>query len=150
VSYHPNSEQVGVAWIGGISGFVAGMVGTDLPSADNATFAASGFIQVKAVAGQANIYTPLRQPLIQADCWAVNSASGRPPWNRAWHLANTVWAASLDHPNVPREVTTPDAYLGARVLSVWPQAEPRVVPADLGSYARVTVELNISWAELPT
>lgn len=148
MTYHPHSEMVAVAWLAGVTGLTADMVGTDLSTADNATLAASGYVQVQAVAGTPDIYTPQRQPTVQVNCWALNSSSGRPPWNRAWHLANTIWDAVLDHPTVPRAVTTPTGYNGARVMSVWPQTEPRVLPGDIGSYARISLDLTVAWVEM--
>lgn len=148
MSYHPNSEMVAVAWLAGITGLSADMVDINLPASDNATLATSGFVQVKAVAGSANIYIPQRTPAIQVDCWALNPASGRPPWNRAWHLANTIYAAVMDHATVPRAVSLPAAYNGASVQSVWTPVEPRVLPGDLGSYARVSLDqLIFAWVE---
>lgn len=149
MSYHPNSELVAVAWLGGVTGLTADMVGTDLPAADNTTIATSGYVQATAIGGSADMYTPQRNPNIQIDCWALASGSGRPPWNRAWHLANTIWAAVLDHPSVPREVDLPATYIGARVMSVWPTGnEPRPRPGDQGSYARIGFELTVAWVEL--
>lgn len=144
-----NPELVAVAWLSTATGVPAGGVATTLP-ADNSTWAASGFVQVTAApGGSANVDVPLRRPILTIDCWANNPNSGRPPWGKAAYLAETVYAAFYDTQAIPRDLTLPAGYPGARVLSAVPLGEPRRLRSDPSSYARFGFDAVLHWIELP-
>lgn len=154
MALRPSSEMVALAWLKGVPGLTASNVGDTVPE-DNSTWEASGFTQMHGVVGgDGGMYTPEQAPVIQVDLWANASDSGRPPWNKAHHLGALIVAdtyiTTLGGTGGNRDVSAhlPPGYNGAYVQSVYPVSLPRKVPADDGSYARVTFELAITWVEL--
>jgi hypothetical protein len=138
------TELVTVAWLKGVVGDI---VATTLPRS-NASWAASGFVQVATVGGTANMYVPIRQPVMSVACWAGSPESNRPPWNKATWLAEQIQAACYDVANTPRLLTLPTGYPHARVLSAYTAYEPRRVPDDEASYARINFGLVVNWIEV--
>lgn len=156
MTWHPTSKLVAVAWLKGVPGLSAGLVGDTLPE-DNTTWSACGYTQVSTIAGGTpGMYVPTRAPVVQIDFWAVAPDSGLPPWNKANQLAEYVIAdtyppsAGLGNGG-SRDVSNllPVDYAGAYVQAVYPMTEPRVVPGDPGSYARLTMDLALVWVGLP-
>ena len=139
-----STELVAVAWLKGIVGDI---VATNLPRS-NATWAASGFVTVTTVGGTPNLYVPMRAPVIAVSCWAVNPDSNRPPWNKAAYLAEQIQAGCYDTTGTPRLLTLPAGYPNARVLSAYSTYEPRRVPDDEASYARLDMGLTLNWVEV--
>lgn len=138
------TEQVATAWIKGV---VGDCVSTTLPK-DNTSWAASGFVTVTTVGGDANLYVPLRMPVISVDCWAFNANSQKPPWGKAASLAEQIQAACYDNTGIPRLLTLGTGYPHARVLSAYTAYEPRRVPDDASSYARFSLGLVLHWIEV--
>lgn len=143
---HATTELVTQAWVKTV---VRDIVATRLPR-DNTSWAASGFVTIGTTGGNTGLYVPLRSPVVSADCWAVNPQSGRPPWNKATALAERIVAATYDPAFTPQLVTLPDGYAQARVLTVYTAYEPRRVPDDPGSYARMSLGLTANWIEVPS
>lgn len=143
---HATTELVTQAWLKSVVGDI---VATKLPR-DNTSWAASGFLTVATTGGNTGLYVPLRSPVVSADCWAVNPQSGRPPWNKATSLAERIVAATYDPAYTPQLVTLPSGYAQARVLTVYSAYEPRRVPDDPGSYARMSLGLVVNWIEVPS
>lgn len=145
-----NTELVTEAWLSTVDGMPAGAVATTLP-ADNSTWAASGFVTVgPTVGGQPDVDVPMRRPVVQVDCWAVNPESRRPPWGRANWLAELIVAACYDTASMQRTLTLrPPGFPSARVLAAYPVTEPRRVPSDPAAYARYHLDLQVDWIELP-
>ncbi|OKI16627.1 hypothetical protein [Streptomyces sp. CB03911] len=141
-----STELVATAWLRGIVGDI---VSTTLPR-DNSSWAASGFVVVATVGGTAGLYVPLRSPVVSVDCWAVASSSNRPPWNKAAFLAERIQAACYDIDATPRLLTLPANYPQARVLTAYTTYEPRRVPDDEASYARLNFGLTLNWVEVAT
>jgi hypothetical protein len=155
MSMNPTSDLVAVAWVSGIAGLSSSVVSTNLPQ-DNSTWATSGFVTVSTIGGSPDLYVPIRQPVIQVDCWAVNPNSGRPPWGKANALAELVRAHVEAGPrasNFARSLTFPQGdYLGANVMDAIMRTEPRrgitegVAPSgDEASYARYLFDLELHW-----
>lgn len=143
----PTPELVATAWLKTI---VGDRVATTLPK-DNTTWAASGFCTLVVAGGTPNLYTPLREPAVGVDCWAVNPQSQKPPWNKAAALAEAIQAACYDHPSIPQTLTMPAGYPAARVLSAYTTGEHRRIPDDPSSYARYSIPgLVIAWTEVPS
>jgi len=142
---HATTELVTQAWLKTVVGDI---VATKLPR-DNSSWAASGFVTLATTGGNSGLYVPLRSPVVSFDCWAVHPGSGRPPWNRATALAERIVAACLDPAATPATVTLPSGYAPARVLTAFPAYEPRRVPDDPGSYARISLGLTVNWIEVP-
>ncbi|WP_018502986.1 hypothetical protein [Parafrankia discariae] len=141
----PTTDLVAVAWLRGVPGLPADRIATKVP-ADVSVWAGTGFVQVTAVGGEPDIDVPMRRPVVSVDLWAVNPTSGRPPWGKAASLAEH--ARMGCYGNVGRVVALPAVGLAARVLSVYPMAEPRRVPDDEGSYARYQFDLALHWTHL--
>lgn len=144
--FRPTNELVVVAWLKGIA-FIGSNASTTLP-ADNSTWAASGFVQVSPAGGSAHAYLPLGQPVMTLDCFACAQNSSRPPWNKAFQLAQQI----MDHVQrtpelVARDVTLKDTYRPARVLAAWPVSEPKRNRSDPADYARVTLDMEFRWRE---
>ncbi len=149
VTLRANPELVTIAWLKTVPGIAAGQVATTLP-ADNTTWAASGFVQVGPVAsGGPQLYYALREPVVQLDFWAVNPASGKPPWGKAANLAETVLAATYNRSLMQAALTLPTGYPQARMLSAHFLMEPRRLYGDDSSYARYGADLQVHWIELP-
>lgn len=140
------TELVATAWLKGVVGDI--VAGT-LPR-DNSTWAASGFVVLATVGGTADMYVPLRSPVVSVDCWAVSPSSNRPPWHKATWLAEQIQAACYESEATPRILTLPTGYPQARVLSAYSTYEARRVPADEAGYARLNLGLTFNWVELPS
>ncbi|MFF4346808.1 hypothetical protein [Streptomyces sp. NPDC001530] len=141
------NELVTIAWLKTV---VGDRVATTLPK-DNSTWAASGFVTTDTVGGSPNIYVPLREPVMSADCWAFNPGSQKPPWNKAATLAEAIQAACWDHPTIPQRVTLPTGYPDVLVRSAYCTGEPRRVPDDPSSYARYNIPgIALAWVEVPS
>lgn len=141
------TELVATTWLKGVVGDI--VAGT-LPRGSGGTFswAGTGFVTIATVGGGADLYVPLRSPVVSVDCWAVNPDSNKPPWNRATYLAEQIQAATYDTENTPRLLTLPGAYPQARVLSVYSTYEARRVPSDEAGFARVNLGLTFHWVEV--
>lgn len=140
------TEQVAVSWLKGV---VGDRVATTLPK-DNASWAASGFCTVVTVGGGAQMYVPLREPVVAVDCWAVNPDSQKPPWFKAARLAEAIQAECLAHPTVPRTVILGGGYPNAQVKTAYTAYELRRINDDASSYAHYSLGLSLSWVEVPS
>ncbi|MFJ4926844.1 hypothetical protein [Streptomyces sp. NPDC088736] len=147
---HASPELVAEAWLKTVVGDI---VATTLPKpqADGTlSWADTGFVTLVTVGGTPNIYVPLRDPVIGLSFWASNPGSQKPPWRKASNLAETVVAATLDHPNVPRTaLALPSGYPSVQVKSAYTVGDPRRIPDDPSSYARYDIPgLVIAWTEV--
>ncbi|MFE1849855.1 hypothetical protein ACFYOF_06255 [Streptomyces sp. NPDC007148] len=145
-------ELVATAWLKTIVGDI---VATTLPKRGkdgSITWAASGFVTLVVAGGSPNIYVPLRDPVVGLSCWALNPDSQKPPWGKASNLAETIVAATLDHPNVPRTaLALPAGYPSVQVKSAYVTGDPRRITDDSSSYARYDIPgLVVAWTELPS
>ena len=155
MTMNPTSDLVAVAWLAGVPGLSSAMVSTNLPQ-DFTTWAANGFVTSNVIAGAPDLYLPIRQPIVQVDCWAVNPNSGKPPWGKANHLAELVRAnveGDRRVTNIQRLLSFPQGdYYGANVLEVIMQTEPQrgLIPGftptgDEASYAHYMFDLELHW-----
>jgi len=142
--YQPNVELLMVAWLRSLPGIPPDGVATSLPG-DPAAWAALGFVQVTSVGGSPAVHTPLRNPVVQLDCWANNPNSQKPPWGKASALMETIVAACYAN-NQQRVLTMPEGFSNARLLAVYPLIEPRRVLGDEASFARLSVDLSVTWS----
>ena len=143
-----NSELVAVAWLQGAAGIEAGQVATTLPT-DVTTWQANGFVQVcPAVGGAPQLHYALREPVVQIDTYAVNPASGKPPWGTAASLMELLVAATYDTARMQRTLTLPAGYPQARLFTAHFLTEPRRLPGDDSSYARYSADLAFHWYSL--
>jgi hypothetical protein len=148
-----NTDLVAVAWLGGVTGLTPSMVASRLPT-DNTTWAASGFVTVHVSGGTPAIGYALRQPIVTVGCWANTLNSVKPPWGKAFHLAETIVAATEPTDDagrraVHRVLTLPGSYPSARVLGATVRSEPRRAYGDAGGAAHVLLDVELDWVELP-
>ncbi|ARX81523.1 hypothetical protein SMD44_00921 [Streptomyces alboflavus] len=143
-----NTELVAVAWLSSAAGIEGGQVATTLPS-DSTAWQPNGFVHVVgAVGGAPQLYYALREPVVQVDAYAVNSASGKPPWGKAASLMELIVAAVYDEAGLERVLTLRPGYPQARVLTAHIVSEPRRMPGDDSSYARYSADLALHWITL--
>lgn len=147
MSHLPSAELVAVAWLKTVAGVPETAVATTLPG-DSASWSASGFVQVRTVAGNPNPDVPLRTPVVQADAWANNADSQKTPWGKASAIAEAIVAGAYAF-LAPRLLVMPVGFHDARLLSVWPVTEPRRMLGDEAGFARVSVDFAMSWVVLP-
>lgn len=145
-----SSDLVFVAWIRSITGLTADGVATQLPS-DESGWAANGFVVVPTtIGGSPHQTAPLRRPVGQVECWAVNPGSVRLPWAKANQLAEQIRHGTYDRLNFGRALTItngPDTYPVASVKSAQIMTEPRRVWSDAGDYAGFVFDLALQWVQ---
>jgi hypothetical protein len=149
----PNSELVAVAWIGSAAG-LSGLAATRLPR-DTSAWSASGFLTIAAAQGTGGVvggapdkHTQLRNPVVSVHAWAVNPASGKPPFGKAAHLLELLQAACNDETTIRRQLTLPSGYRSVRVNEAYLLGEPKRLPGDDGSYAHFQADLQLHWVVL--
>lgn len=110
-------------------------------------WADTGFVQFTAVGGAIDQYVPLRHPVVSLDIWAANKGSKRPPWGKAYSIAETIIAATFDTPGYDTHavVSLPDGYPDARVTAFSTTTEPSRRPSDQSDYAHLGFEVAIAW-----
>lgn len=155
-SLRPTPELVAVAWLGSTDQLETSMVGLRLPR-DTSTWSDLGYVTVgnglappssAVVGGSIQPHNYLRSPVISVHTWAVNPASGRPPWGKAAQLAESVVAACEDKAVLQRVLTLPPGYHSARALSVYCPDSPKRMPGDEGAYAHYQLDLVMHWVPL--
>ena len=140
----PTSELVACAWLAGVPGLSSNMVATQLPN-DVSSWKATGFVTVRTIGGTPSMYTPLRQPVLAIDTWAVNPTSNKPPWFQANGLMELI-RSGCEARNGHRWVTMPAQYGPAQVGSAYFVTEPQRVYTDQGGYAHYNANLTLCWA----
>ncbi|MEU9819212.1 hypothetical protein ACIGG9_16025 [Pseudonocardia alni] len=142
----PHAELVCKAWLQAIPGLPG--VAADLP-ADQASWAADGFVTYLGLGGRPDLDLPRRKPVFQIDCWAVSPTSGKPPWGKANQLAELIVAATFA-PTGPlwgiRGVDLGANYHRARVMAAQVVSEPRRMRFDEGAFARFSLDVQLTWA----
>lgn len=141
-TYVMTPEQVAVAWLKTLPTIPSDKVATSLP-ADSTVWGSTGFVQVTIAGGSPASSVPLYRPVVQVDCWAATTGSAKPPWGRAGSLAQAiVWATYRFRGQV---VNLGTDFAVASLLSVRPLSEPRRIPDDEAGFARVQLDLELSW-----
>lgn len=139
-----NAELTGVAWLKTLAG-LGSFVATQLPT-DPAAWSATGFIVVGNPAGGGqHLYVPLRNPVLQVDCYAVNPNTDDPPWDKASDLAEYVVAGTYDMTKLNTSLTLRTGYDMARVTSARINGGPRRMTGDPASYAWYQIDLAMDW-----
>lgn len=140
-------------WARTIIGVPPNKVNTVLP--DVSLWANTGFVQIVGVVGGSPwIDAPVHQPVVELDTWGAHLNSEKPDWGKASRLMNLIWAAATDPTtSVGLVVPFPDGRR-ARIHSLWPISEPRkplsgIDQGDPASFARLMIEIEMIWAELP-
>jgi hypothetical protein len=161
----PMGDLVAVAWARTVLGLTDDSVGTTLPPAIDPNtntpkpWAATGFVTARIVAGGPSIgLAPMRRSVVQFDAYGVGvrvdaegraTVSGKPLWNRANLLAESLWRACLRYtghgaPDAPLSLRP--EYARATVADATAITEPRRVPGDPGRHARLTLDIALTWA----
>jgi len=148
-----NTDLVAIAWLGGVTGLTPSMVASRLPT-DNSTWAASGFVTVHVSGGSSAVDYALRQPIVTLGFWACTANSVKPPWGKAFHLAETVHASlnptdDAGRRAIHRDLVLPGNYPRARVMGAIVRSEPRRAYGDVGGAAHVLMDVEFDWVELP-
>lgn len=142
--HYPTAEQVAIAWLMTVPGVTPEKVATRLP-ADDTTWALTGFVTATTVGGSpASRYVPMREPILQIGCWAVNPGSAKPPWGKAGELAGRIVERTYTD-LAPGEFTVRNGFLPVLLRSVWPLSEPRRITEDEAGYARYQFDLAFAY-----
>lgn len=130
-------------------------VGSELPDPDEQDQAAAyeaaraaGFMRTALVGGSPDRYVPMREPVVQVECWFPPPASGRQAsWARAEQLANRVLAATYDGSLMGRliDLSQVGSYAPARVHTVTALSEPDPVQEDQSDWARYDLDVSLMW-----
>jgi hypothetical protein len=130
-------------------------IGRTLPNLENnASIAASGFLQVGSVVGGTPETEVLkRRSVLELISWTPPRGRNmdKPTWNRAGDLMEAVVESTYDQDplNVQRLLTMPTGFRNARVMSVEILTEPREVEGDEASWAGSRVEAQFNWIMMP-
>lgn len=145
-----DGELVACGWIRSIPGFTADVVATTLP-ADESQWIDNGAIQVTVISGTLNPDVAFHTTLVQADCYANNEGSNKPPWGKSLSLATQIYLGCLGRRTVPRAVTVSKGgltYPPATVRTAYAPMEPRRLPGDPGDYAIYSIDLALTWSQV--
>lgn len=142
----PSTFLVAQAWL---TGAVPGpRVGDVLPPAD-AALRTDGFLRIHVVGGGVDPDVPLRGPVVAVECWVAPPDGGtpQPPWLQAEALAARVLAATYDPAQRSQRVdlSAIGSITPARVLTVTALGEPQRVPDPAAGFARLDLDLLITW-----
>lgn len=156
----PNSELVAAGWLASIPSWSSAMVGTTLPRIGTTlpSWATTGFATVAVVGGTPGALMAVAEPVVSINLWAVNATqsggpagpinvSNKPPWGHAAQLAEQIrQAAYVLDKSSGRAVAMPvPGYAHAAVMGAQLLTEPRRMPADVASYARFQMEIQLRW-----
>jgi len=141
---YANTELVTVAYLAVILGD-GSIVGLQQP-ADQASWAATGFVQVVAPhAGEPNQYEPIEAPAVAVRAWAVAPGGRRPPWNQAAQLAERIRRLAFNEYTGPVTVTLPSGYEQAIVDTGSVLSHPARIGGDDSAFACYGFDVRISW-----
>jgi hypothetical protein len=142
---YASTERVVTAWLSSLPGITAAMVDTQLPNPNlNSTWAASGFITPHALGGTGDVHMQIDHPVVELKCWAVDPDTGRPPWNMAGNLAQTIKNGCFAS-GTSQFLTLPYCDQNARLMSAYVIALPRRAFGDMGDYACFTTSVELHW-----
>jgi hypothetical protein len=146
----PTTPVVAMAWLRSIPGLES-IVASDLPEVGK--WVDTGFVTVgpgvggggalSAVNSGAEIYAPLRHPIVQVDCWAAFANSKKINHGVASCLAETVLNAT--YTDFPPEITLPAAVAPVHLTPVYPVSDVRGPIPDPNNYAHYQIDLHIGW-----
>jgi hypothetical protein len=146
----PTTPVVAMAWLRSITG-LENIVASDLPEV--AKWADTGFVTVgpvvggggalSAAASGAELYVPLRHPIVQVDCWAAFRNSKKINHGSATRLAELVLNAT--YTDFPVSVTLPAGVAPVHLTPVYPVSEVRGPIPDPNNYAHYQLDLHIGW-----
>lgn len=143
----PITRYVAAGWLQlAVPGVSAG---TELPGVeDHPAMRTDGFLRIAAAGGSPDEYVPMREPVVQVECWLAPPATGKQvSWARAEQLANRVLAATYDGALMSRliDLTSVGDYAPARVHTVTALSEPDPVEQNDTDWARFDLDLLFRW-----
>jgi hypothetical protein len=143
MSHHPSPELVAVAWAKTVGGDVdPTKVATTLPG-DATTWATSGFVVATVMTGNADRDLPWFEPVVSFDCWTAAPNSNKAPWGQASAMAAALqWAT---YRRTFPALTMPAEFYPVRLLGVSAVNGPTRVPGDEAGFARVRLDVALSW-----
>lgn len=155
MSLHPTTPLVAAGWCQlAVSGVAAG---TELPdqedAASYAALRADGFMRITGVGGDPGMYVPMRNPVVQVECWlAPPQGKRQASWARAEQIAARLVAATYDPAlmGVLVDLSEVGDYANAWVHTVIALTEPDRVEEDESDFARVDVDLELRWTSTTT
>ncbi len=138
-----NTEVVAVAYLKQIAwSFPGVVVSTTIPNINDAAKGLHAFVVPIVVGGNADLTTPLANPVVQVTCYVLNA--GKPDWGRASALAEDVRRNGilnqfkvLEVPNVTNKVRAGMATF----------TEPRRLQYDKQRFAAFTTDCVMTWIE---
>ena len=145
----PNTDLVTLAWLASIPGLSSDMCATTLP--DPSAWSEDGFAVVTGGVGGAMLDVPAQAPVVQIDCYAVDTGSNKPPWGIANRLAEHIRAETFQRDRAVRDLEIsagPVTYPPARVAGVRLVTEPRRMYGDPADWAHVQFDLQLLWTEI--
>lgn len=141
---------VAMAWLRTIAG-LENIVASDLPEV--AKWVDTGFVTVGPVVGGggalsavnsgAEIYAPLRHPIVQIDCWAAFANSKKINHGVASRLAELVLNAT--YTDFPVSVTLPPDVMPVHLTPTYPVSDVRGPIPDPNNYAHYQLDVHIGW-----
>lgn len=129
-------------------------VDTDLPTEDDpAAYVAvqtDGFLRIAGAGGSPHPDVPMRQPIVQVECWFAPRPDRKPvaARNRAEQLANRVLDATYDPALMGQVIDLSGIgdYAPARVHTVTALTEPDEVEEDASDWSRWDVDVEVLWS----
>lgn len=138
---------VATAWLRQCVDGLADIVATSLPSTDK--WETTGFVTCgPQFAGVPELYSPMRRPVVQVDCWAVFPGQTKKRNDGlANDLAERVVNASYLWTGNPTDVTLPPGVKPVHTTMIYPVSEVRWVPDPDPGMAHYAVDMHIGWIE---
>lgn len=141
----PTNELVGVAFFGRVLGDT-GLVATSLPKTPEA-WREAGFGTIFVAGGSPDRHLPIRRPVFTLDGWG-NNGTREPAWGKATDLVQRV-IDGIEGMIDPTPLSVKEGYGRVRVLSAFAITEPERDEDDPSSFARVGVDIEVHWVEVP-
>lgn len=151
MSARPSNEIVLETYLAALIPELVGRIDDTLP-ADRATWSSNGFVTYAVVGGSGEPELRQRRPVFRVECFATNVDSLLVPWGKATALAEAIRdlgerrARGLVLGN--QAPTGPAAFSPFVVTNFLVLVEPRRIPDDAASYARVALDVELWWSPL--
>jgi hypothetical protein len=94
-------------------------------------------------------HIPVREPVMEFACFAVNPGTLHPNWLGASDLAEAIVRACEDNLSLNTPLNVRAGYRQARVVGAWPVTDPERFEDDSASYGRFDLNAVIRWIEIP-
>lgn len=139
----PSPEEVVKAWATTLLGWDAARMSTRLPASE-VVEGPLGFTTLLSLGGSPERNQIIQAPVVRMDFWAKASGSAKPQWGTAFNLAGLI--PRNDQPSHVARLETGASTFPVNLLAAFAITEPRKIENDPASYARVSLDLQTSWA----